>query len=86
MRFKIFTWIAAGLLLGYSSLAAAYGQGGHFGTVLETMDSGGYTYIKVDEGGVVYWAASPAVKVAVGDSVTFTEQMKMENFSIKRIM
>jgi len=78
---KTFTWMAAGLLLGSSSLAVAYGQGGHFGTVLETMNSGGYTYIKVDEGGVVYWAAAPEAKVAVGDNVSFTEQMKMEHFS-----
>jgi len=81
MRQKMFTWLAAGLLLGASSLAAAYGQGKHSGTVLETMDSGGYTYIKVDEGGNVYWAATTAAKVAVGDSISFTEQMKMENFT-----
>lgn len=81
MRLKIYTWAAAGLLLGSTSLVAALGPGVHFATVLETMDSGGYTYLKVDEGGTVYWAAAPAVKVAVGDSVSFTEQMKMVNFT-----
>jgi hypothetical protein len=53
----------------------------HSATVLETMDGGGYTYVKVDEDGAVYWAAAPAAQVAVGDQVNFSEQMMMKNFS-----
>jgi hypothetical protein len=53
----------------------------HSATVLETMDGGGYTYVKVDEDGAVYWAAAPAAQVEVGDQVNFSEQMMMKNFS-----
>jgi len=36
------------------------------GTVLETMDSGGYTYAKIDRGGSAVWIAGPATQIAVG--------------------
>jgi hypothetical protein len=39
------------------------------GTVLETMDSGGYTYAKLDHGGTQVWAAGPQTKLAVGTVV-----------------
>ena len=36
------------------------------GTVIETMDSGGYTYAKLDRGGSQVWTAGPATKLTVG--------------------
>jgi hypothetical protein len=56
------------------------------GKVLETMDGGGYTYVQVDAGakGQV-WAAGPVTKVAVGDTVSFTEGMVMEAFPSKAL-
>src|SRR4051812_24936841 len=39
------------------------------GTVLETMDSGGYTYAKLDSGGKQVWVAGPETKLAVGTVV-----------------
>jgi len=39
------------------------------GTVVETMDSGGYTYAKIDRGGTQVWVAGPATKLAVGTKV-----------------
>lgn len=39
------------------------------GTVVETMDAGGYTYAKIDRGGSQVWAAGPATKLAVGARV-----------------
>ncbi len=39
------------------------------GTVLESMDSGGYTYAKIDRGGSAVWVAGPATKIAVGAKV-----------------
>lgn len=36
------------------------------GTVVETMDAGGYTYAKLDRGGSQVWVAGPATKLAVG--------------------
>lgn len=39
------------------------------GTVVETMDAGGYTYAKLDRGGSQVWVAGPATKLAVGTKV-----------------
>ena len=45
------------------------------GTVLETMDSGGYTYARLDTVEGEVWAAAPITPLEVGDRVTFTGQM-----------
>lgn len=57
----------------------------YFGKVLETMNSGGYTYAKVDEGGNAYWIAGPQTNLTVGSSVSFIEQMVMKNFTSKSL-
>lgn len=36
------------------------------GTVLQTMDAGGYTYAELDRGGSKVWVAGPTTKLAVG--------------------
>ncbi len=53
----------------------------HIVKVLETVDSGGYTYMKVDENGNIYWAAGPQASISVGSTVSYVEQMVMENFT-----
>jgi hypothetical protein len=50
------------------------------GNVLETMNSGGYTYVMVDTGSEKIWAATPEFSVKVGDSVVIPEGMPMYNF------
>lgn len=50
------------------------------GTVLETMDTAGYTYVKVQSADKEIWAAAPQFKVAVGDSVIVPEGMAMPNY------
>lgn len=50
------------------------------GTVVETMDTAGYTYVKVQSNDKVIWAAAPEFKVAVGDSVIIPEGMAMPNY------
>ncbi len=55
------------------------------GTVLETMDSGGYTYAKVNVGGNEVWSAGPTTKLAVGDTVTISTAMPMTNFTSKTL-
>lgn len=39
------------------------------GTVLATMDGGGYTYAQLDQNGTKVWVAGPATKLAVGTKV-----------------
>jgi len=57
----------------------------YFGKVLETMNGGGYTYAKVDDGGNVYWIAGPQTNLTVGSSVSFIEQMVMTDFTSKSL-
>lgn len=45
------------------------------------MNSGGYTYVKVDCGGRLVWAAGPATEVAVGDKVSMSLGVEMRDFS-----
>lgn len=56
------------------------------GTVVETMNSGGYTYVKLDTGGsAAVWAAGPTTVVKVGDPVSFAGGMAMNNFESKTL-
>ncbi len=50
------------------------------GTVAETMDAGGYTYVLLDQEGTQRWVAGPVVKVAVGDKIIMGAGMEMRNF------
>ncbi len=55
------------------------------GPVLETMDSGGYTYVLVDTGTGQVWAASPQFEVQVGEQVTVTSPMPMPGYRSKTL-
>lgn len=68
-----------------SAPAAAQAPGNLNGTVLETMDSGGYTYLQLDTGAGKPWIAVPQAKVAVGDKISCQPGMVMKNFSSKTL-
>jgi len=55
------------------------------GTVLETMDSGGYTYLQIDTGLDKPWVAIPQSAVKVGEKVDCQPGMVMKNFSSKTL-
>ncbi len=50
------------------------------GTVVETMNASGYTYVLVDSGQEKIWAAAPQFEVAVGDNVVVPQGMAMKNY------
>jgi hypothetical protein len=50
------------------------------GTVIETMNSGGYTYVYLDTGAEKRWIAAPQAAVAAGDQVKTSQGMAMANF------
>ncbi|MCP4217806.1 MAG: DNA-binding protein [bacterium] len=54
--------------------------GGHKGKVVETMDSGGYTYVLFREGEAKLWVASRVFNVAVGDTIEFLGAAPMKDF------
>jgi len=51
------------------------------GTVVETMNSGGYTYALVDNDGIKTWVALPKSRIAVGNEIVCQPGMVMNNFS-----
>ncbi|MCX5794668.1 MAG: DNA-binding protein [Elusimicrobia bacterium] len=55
------------------------------GVVAETMDSGGYTYVRLvqDQGSV--WLAAPPTKVAKGQKLSFQPGMAMRNFKSRTL-
>ncbi|PLX85370.1 MAG: hypothetical protein C0617_04685 [Desulfuromonas sp.] len=60
-------------------------QKGISGSVTETVNSGGYTYVQVDTGTEKVWAAAPEFNVQVGDSVVVPDGMAMENYHSKTL-
>lgn len=50
------------------------------GKVIETMDAGGYTYVKVATGDGEVWAAGPQTSLKVGETISFPRGMEMRNF------
>jgi hypothetical protein len=58
---------------------------GHKGKVVETMNSGGYTYVQIEENGQKVWVAVMETKVAKGDVVEFPDSPPMVNFQSKTL-
>jgi len=56
-----------------------------YGTVVETMNSGGYTYLLLDTGVEQKWLAGPESIIAVGDRVVVPSGMLMANFNSKTL-
>ena len=60
--------------------------GGFTGTVSETMNAGGYTYVRLQSAGKDdIWAAAPEFVAAVGDRLTVPLEMPMVNFESKSL-
>ena len=55
------------------------------GTVAETIDAAGYTYVQVDLGSEKIWAVAPKFQAQVGDKVTVPEGMPMKNYHSKSL-
>jgi hypothetical protein len=55
------------------------------GTVVETMNSGGYTYVLLDVGGQQHWMAGMESFVEVGHVVETSQGMPMQQFTSKTL-
>ncbi len=71
---------AAGAKVMAAEVAAAFREGTLVGIVMETMDSGGYTYVKLDTPNGEVWAAGPPTKVQVGQAAGLGDSFLMDNF------
>jgi len=59
---------------------------GKKGTVAQTMDSGGYTYVEAaDDKGQKTWLALPQMKVAVGNKIEYPDTPPLMNFTSKTL-
>jgi hypothetical protein len=91
--------LAAGLLLTVAActdtaeepaaknpaLAAPVPEGMIRGTVLETMDAAGYTYVLLDTAAGQRWVAAQQTPVAVGDIVQTDQGMAMQKFTSRAL-
>jgi hypothetical protein len=57
----------------------------HVGTVAETMNSGGYTYILLQTKANMFWVAIAETKVEVGQNVVLAPGMEMIDFKSKSL-
>jgi len=57
----------------------------HSAKVIEAINSGGYTYIKVKEGSEQYWIAMTQREVKKGESIKYNEQGWMQQFHSKTL-
>jgi hypothetical protein len=55
------------------------------GKVVETIDSGRYTYVRLENNGKEIWVAVYKVKVVVGENVSFKPGIEMVNFESKTL-
>lgn len=55
------------------------------GRIVETMNAGGYTYMRLRGMGSEFWAAVPHANVVTGDTVTIAAQMTMTGFESKSL-
>ena len=55
------------------------------GTIVETMNASGYTYMLVDSGDKKTWVAIPATTVEKGAEIKYYQGMVMENFTSKTL-
>lgn len=56
------------------------------GIVISVLDTTGYTYMELENGGKRFWIAAPTTKeVKAGDHIRFVENMRMHNFTSKTL-
>ena len=68
-----------------SGAPAVQAGGALSGKVVETMNSGGYTYVLLENSGKKLWIALPDSKVKVGQQLTCQPGMEMKNFTSKTL-
>ncbi len=77
------------LILSTNGLYAGSAESGDLksisGKAVESMDSGGYTYVNVEKDGKNTWVAVPSSKVAVGQDISFYPGIFMSNFKSKTL-
>lgn len=70
-------------LLVPGGLLPSFAEDALTGKVIETMDSGGYTYVQIENSGKKTWVAVPSTKVIKGQNISFAPGAEMQDFKSK---
>lgn len=87
-RFLMFVYVMSmfALLIAGQAINASSEDGiALSGKVVETMDSGGYTYALIEKDSKKTWVAIPQAKITKGQNVSFQPGMEMVNFESKTL-
>lgn len=77
---------AGALPAGHPPISSAQMAHSQPAVVAETMDAGGYTYVRLTgPDGKDVWAAGPLTKLSVGDTVVMVNPITMTNFASKTL-
>ncbi len=55
------------------------------GKVVESMNSGGYSYVAIEKDGKKKWVAVPQIKISIGQDISFRPGMVMKDFKSKTL-
>ena len=69
----------------HPAVQAGTEEAGLSGKVVETMNTGGYTYLRIEKKGEKTWAAVPEMKVSVGQKISLAPGQEMNNFTSKTL-
>lgn len=81
----LFAVLTVALLFAGQDCRAADEGNSLSGKVIETMDSGGYTYVRLQTKTGKIWLAVPQTKVVKGQNMSFIPGAEMENFESKTL-
>jgi hypothetical protein len=83
--FVIAVLFLALFVAGQTAYASPQEQATISGKVVETMDSGGYTYVCLEKNNIKTWVAVPQMKVVIGKNMSFQPGTEMVNFESKTL-
>ena len=83
--FLVFSLFLSTQLMAMPKASAATNMPTVTGTIIETMDASGYTYMLVESGDKKSWVAIPATTVEKGAEIKYYQGMVMENFTSKTL-
>jgi hypothetical protein len=82
---KLFLIVVLMFTLALISFSGTYAADNLSGKVVETLDSGGYTYVNIEKDGNKTWVAIPQSKITVGKEMSFKPGSVMTDFTSKSL-
>lgn len=82
---QVHAYPGAGAPADTESAAPTAPNTANVGTVVETMNAGGYTYALLENNGQTHWAAMAQTELKVGEQVELKQGTFMQNFSSKSL-